>query len=164
MSGPIRRGRTGFYTLWLDQKGEHQTLQYFMLLMIPSSVNWSDRGWCQETPVARSSADAGGQAPSHTACLHLSPAPAWAPVCAQSQLTLCDPWTAARQAPPSVGFSRQEYWSGLPFPSPGDLPNPGMQPTSPVSYALWVGSLLTEPLGKPGCLLDSGKICHLSMP
>ena len=36
------------------------------------------------------------------------------------------PWTAAYQAPPSMGFSRQEYWSGLPFPSPGDLPNPGM--------------------------------------
>ena len=37
------------------------------------------------------------------------------------------PWTVARQAPPSMGFSRQEYWSGLPFPSPGDLPNPGFE-------------------------------------
>ena len=164
MSGPIRRGRTGFYTLWLDQKDEHQTLQYFMLLTIPSSVNWSDRGWWQETAVARSGADAGGQAPSQTACLHLSPAPAWAPVCAHSRPTLCDPRTAARQAPLSMGFSRQEYWSGLPFPSPGDLPNPGMQPTSPMSYALRVGSLLAEPLGKLGRLLDPGKICHLSMP
>ena len=41
------------------------------------------------------------------------------------------PWTVARQAPPSMGFSRQEYWSGLPFPSPGDLPNPGIKPGSP---------------------------------
>ena len=41
------------------------------------------------------------------------------------------PWTVAHQAPPSMGFSRQEYWSGLPFPSPGDLPNPGMEPRSP---------------------------------
>ena len=41
------------------------------------------------------------------------------------------PWTAAHQAPPSMGFSRQEYWSGLPFPSPGDLPNPGIKPESP---------------------------------
>ena len=40
------------------------------------------------------------------------------------------PWTIAYQVPPSMGFSRQEYWSGLPFPSPGDLPNPGMEPRS----------------------------------
>ena len=43
------------------------------------------------------------------------------------------PWTVAYQAPPSMGFSRQEYWSGLPFPSPGDLPNPGIKPRSPTS-------------------------------
>ena len=41
------------------------------------------------------------------------------------------PWAIAYQAPPSMGFSRQEYWSGLPFPSPGDLPNPGIEPRSP---------------------------------
>ena len=40
-------------------------------------------------------------------------------------------WTVAYQAPRSMGFSRQEYWSGLPFPSPGDLPNPGIEPRSP---------------------------------
>ena len=55
------------------------------------------------------------------------------------------PWTVARQTPPSMGFSRQEYWSGLPFPSPGDLPNPGIQPGSPVSQA---DSLLSEPPGR----------------
>ena len=44
------------------------------------------------------------------------------------------PWTVANQAPPSMGFSRQEYWSGLPFPSPGDLPNPGIEPRSPAFY------------------------------
>ena len=49
----------------------------------------------------------------------------------QSCLTLCDPVEVAYQAPPSIGFSRQEYWSGLPFPSPGDLPNPGFEPGSP---------------------------------
>ena len=43
------------------------------------------------------------------------------------------PWTVANQAPPSMGFSRQEYWSGLPFPSPGDLPDPGIEPGSPTS-------------------------------
>ena len=54
---------------------------------------------------------------------------------AQSCPTLCDPWTVAHQAPPSMGFSRQEYWSGLPFPSPGDLPDPGIEPRSPALQA-----------------------------
>ena len=44
---------------------------------------------------------------------------------------LVTPWTVAYQAPLSMGFSRQEYWSGLPFPSPGDLPDPGIEPESP---------------------------------
>ena len=58
----------------------------------------------------------------------------------------CDPWTAALWAPLSVGFSRQEHWSGLPFPSPGDLPNPGSKHRSP---ALQADSLPSEPPGKP---------------
>ena len=45
------------------------------------------------------------------------------------------PWTVAYQGPPSMGFSRQEYWSGLPFPSPGDLPNPGIKPRPPAFHA-----------------------------
>ena len=45
-------------------------------------------------------------------------------------------WTVARQAPVSMGFPRQEYWSGWPFPSPGDLPDPGIKPLTPVSPAL----------------------------
>ena len=52
------------------------------------------------------------------------------------------PWTVAYQAPPSVGFSRQEYWSGLPFPFPGELPNPGIEPESP---ALQADALPSEP-------------------
>ena len=55
------------------------------------------------------------------------------------------PWTVAHQAPLSMGFPRQEHWSGLPFPSPGDLPNPGIEARSP---AVWEDSLL-EPPGKP---------------
>ena len=51
------------------------------------------------------------------------------------------PWTVAHQAPLSMGFSRQEYWSGLPFPSPVDLPNPGIEPRSPTLQA---DSLLPE--------------------
>ena len=54
------------------------------------------------------------------------------------------PWTAVHQAPLSVGFSRQEYWSRLPFPSPGDLPIPGIKPTPPVSPALQADSLLSH--------------------
>ena len=60
--------------------------------------------------------------------------------------TLATPWTVAHQAPLSMGFSRQEYWNGLPFPSPGDLPNPGIEPGSP---ALQADDLLTEVWGKP---------------
>ena len=55
-------------------------------------------------------------------------------------------WTVAYQASLSVGFSRQEYWSGLPFPSPGDLPNPGIEPRSPTLAA---DALTSEPPGKP---------------
>ena len=56
------------------------------------------------------------------------------------------PWTVAYQAPPSMGFSRKECWSGLPFPSPGDLPGPGIKPRSPTLQA---DALPTEPPGKP---------------
>ena len=63
--------------------------------------------------------------------------------CAQLFVT---PWTVACQAPLSMGFSRQEYWSELPWPPPGDLPNPGIEPRSP---ALQVDSLPVELPGKP---------------
>ena len=56
------------------------------------------------------------------------------------------PWTVAYQAPPSMGFSRQEYWSGLPFPSAGDLPDPGIEPRS---LAFQADALTSEPPGQP---------------
>ena len=56
------------------------------------------------------------------------------------------PWTVAYQAALSMGFSRQEYWSGLAFPSPGELPNPGIEPGSPTLQA---DALPSEPPGKP---------------
>ena len=59
--------------------------------------------------------------------------------------TLATLWTVAHQAPLSMGFSRQEYWSGLPFPSPRDLPNSGIEPRSP---ALQADSLTTELRGR----------------
>ena len=59
------------------------------------------------------------------------------------------PWTVACQAPVSIGFFRQEYWSGLPCPPPGDLPDPGIKPASLMSPALAGGFFTTEPPGKP---------------
>ena len=66
------------------------------------------------------------------------------------------PWTVAYQASPSMGSSRQEYWSGLPFPSPGDLPDPGIEPGYPTLEA---DTLTSEPPGKPKldyCTLNFG--------
>ena len=79
----------------------------------------------------------------------------------QSCLTLATPWTVARQTPLSMGSPRQEYWSGLPFPSPGDLPKPGIKPASP---ALQADSLPTELRGKPPSPLlatNYGSIQHI---
>jgi len=73
-------------------------------------------------------------------------------VCAQllSHVQLfCDTWIVAFKAHLSMGFHRQEYWNGLPFPSPGDLPHPGIEPSSP-AYPALVGRFFTiEPPGKP---------------
>ena len=63
----------------------------------------------------------------------------------QSCPTLATPWTVAHQAPLPMGFSRQESWSELPFPSPGDLPDPGIKP---MSLALQADSLPTEQQGR----------------
>ena len=62
------------------------------------------------------------------------------------------PWTVASHAPVSMGFSRQEDWSGLPFPPRGDLLNPGIRPKSPASPAVAGGFFTTAPLGKPSPL------------
>ena len=66
---------------------------------------------------------------------------------------LVTPWTIVHQAPLSVGFSRREYWGGLPFPSPGDLPDPGIKPQS---SALQADSLPFELQGSPDASLDFG--------
>ena len=65
---------------------------------------------------------------------------------AQSCLTLCDPMDCSLPGSSIMGFPRQEYWNGLPFPSPGNLPNPGIEPESPTLQA---DALLSEPPGKP---------------
>ena len=66
------------------------------------------------------------------------------------------PWTVAYQAPLSMGFLKQEYWSGLPFPSPGDLPDPGIEPTFPAASALAGGFFTPEPPGKPETVAMGG--------
>ena len=83
------------------------------------------------------------------------------PFCLRRCLTVCalshfsrvrlfaTPWTVAFQVPLSIGFSRQEYWSGLLFPPPRDLPNPGFKLVAPVALALAGGFFTTEPLGSP---------------
>ena len=83
-----------------------------------------------------------GSSPSHKCCYH----------CAK--LLSCvwlfaTPWTVACQVRLSMEFSRQEYWNGLPFPPPGDLPNPGIEPSWLVSPALAGGFFITVPPGKP---------------
>ena len=72
---------------------------------------------------------------------------------AQSCPTLVTPWTVACQATPSMEFSRQEYWSGLPFSPPGDLPNPGIKPMFLASPAMVGSFFTTESCGKPIKLL-----------
>ena len=79
------------------------------------------------------------------------------------------PWAVACQAPLSMGFSRQEYWSGLPCPPPEDLPNPGIEPTSLMSPALAGGYFTTSATWKAlGCSIDGfkgnrGQICKAAV-
>ena len=68
------------------------------------------------------------------------------------------PWTVAHQAPLSMGFSRQEYWNGLPFPSPGHLPDPGIEARSPASLA---DSLPLSHPGKPNKYIETLKHIHI---
>ena len=90
-----------------------------------------------------------GQSQSHLPGLTLSHSMrAWV-LSRFSCVQLCvTPWTVALQAPLSMGFSRQEYWSGLPFPSPGDLPNRGIEPTCLISPALAGRLFTTSPTGE----------------
>ena len=70
-------------------------------------------------------------------------------------------WTVACQDPLSIRFSRQVYWSGLPFPLPGDLPDPGIKPVSLASPALIGGFFITMPPGKPPSHLQSTELIYL---
>ena len=70
-------------------------------------------------------------------------------ICHSVMSDFAPPWTVVHQAPLSMGLSWQEYWSGLPCPPLGDLPNPGIEPRSPTLQA---DSLMPEPPGKPGLI------------
>ena len=87
-------------------------------------------------------------------------------VCVCFQLLSCmtlfsTPWTVAHQAPPSMGFSWQEYWSELPFPPPGDLPDSGIEPVSLVFPALQADSLPLSHQGSPGKSLKIFLFIHI---
>ena len=90
-------------------------------------------------------------------------------VCAHLLSCVCFfaiPWTVAHQASLSMEFPRQEYWSELPFPTSEGLPDPGIEPTSPVSPALVGGLFITESLGKPFYILfisKCPKYCNFNM-
>ena len=94
-------------------------------------------------------------------CLSLLEAAGGGGLVAKSCPALATPWTVACQIPLSMGFSRQEYWSGLLFPSPGDLPHPGIKHMSP---ALAGGFVTSEPPGEPTgselIPISGGQSCH----
>ena len=82
-------------------------------------------------------------------------------MCAQSlscTRLFLTPWTVAHQAPLPLGFLKQEYWSGLPFSTPGDLPTPGIEPASLASPALADGFFTTVPPGKPINLIEKSSV------
>ena len=91
------------------------------------------------------------------------------PVCVRAQSLSCvrlfvTPWSVACQAPSFMGFSRQEYWSGLPFPTPGDLPNPGIKSVSFASPVLAGRFFTTASPGKPYVTtyqMHTLKVCSL---
>ena len=113
--------------------GHGNPLQYSCL------ENPMERGALQATVhrVAKSQAHL-KQLSMHTQCHEGGVLIMGLPTCSVGKLypTLCDlPWTMTHQVPLSMGFSRQEYWNGLPFPPPGDLPHPGIKPRSPALQA-----------------------------
>ena len=81
-------------------------------------------------------------------------------VCVSFSCVLVPLWTVTCQAPLSKGFPRQEYWRGLPFPPPGDLPNPGIKPVSSESPVLAGGFFTTEK--KSSCQIEDANNCKLN--
>ena len=120
---------SGFFTTWATREAQ----EYWSGYPIPSPEDLPNPGIEQGSPV-----------------LQANPLPTevkWSEVKLLSRVRLfATLWTVSHQVPPSMGFSRQEYWSGLPFPSPGDLPDPEIKPQSPTLEA---DTLTSESPGKP---------------
>ena len=138
----LRRCFSGFSTVkWIIISLSHPVV--FGRNLTTGSLNFTKWGFIP--PLLRSMVHRVARvrpdwATSH-ACMHRG-----GDLVAKSRLTLVTPWTIAHQARLSMGFPKQEHWSRLSFPSPGDLPDPGIKPGSP---ALQEDSLQTEPPGKP---------------
>ena len=119
-----------------------------IILVVPRRKNWKNKKSCRE--------------PSNSDQQQWGPEPEQGPrkrkVKSLSRVWLfATPWTIAYQSPLSMGFSRQGYWSGLPFPSPEDLPDPGIKPGSP---KLQADALPSEPAGKPGPRTERRNQCE----
>ena len=122
---------------WLQQ-GESKTYKISFQIH-----KWSDNK-LEKTPAIRKILEITVTKPWYTLCIKWSEVKPLSPV-----WLFATPWTVAYQAPPSKRFSKQEYWSGLPLPSPGDLPDPEIEPRS---SALEVDALSSEPPGKSLCI------------
>ena len=133
---------------------------------VPSWSGMSGIAACPPSPIADdpSVLPAPTPSPSSSQSLflpgHPLPPVPLAPLCASSCTVFCvlsrvqlfaTPWIVDNEAPLSIGFSRQVYWSGLPFPTPGDLPHPWVKSECPASPAVAGGFFTTEPPGKPSC-------------
>ena len=131
-------------SLKLQVQPNKQNIQYECMVRNWQSTSSQNKVWTAAKPPLY---------PLHLASSVLHPVPSskgeHVRLVTQSCLTLSILWTIIRQAPLSMEFSRKEQWSGLPFPPPGDLLDPEVEPTSPVSLALQVASLPAEALGKP---------------
>ena len=126
---------TSFKRTYASMPGAHRHCQFQDTVKIPRSGRWPN-SWKSPSEVKWSCSVVSGSLQPHGLYV-------------------------AYQDSPSTGFSRQEYWSGLPFPSPGDLPNPGIEPRSP---ALEAGALTSEPPGTVTRRVPSAKSKRLDIP
>ena len=120
--------------------------EYWSGLSFPSPGDLSDPGSEPRSPALQAVSCITGEFFSDWATTEALLGPGLCMLCRFSRVQLfVTPWTVAHQVPLSMGFSRQEYWSGLPFPTPVDLPNSGIEPASPVSPPLAGGFFTTMP-------------------
>ena len=134
LEGTIRQGAgvDGWNQACVHRNGEKGPRNLGRALKLPPSSSWKQQTFCLAES-AWGDSEEPLKGPIHH-CVKVK---------VKSLSLFVTPWTVAYQAPPSMGFSRQEYWSGLPFPSPRDLPNPGIESRSPAFQA---DALTSEPV------------------